>query len=333
MIEKSGTNWGESDFKDQTHDEQAKKILIVEDDQVVRESLEEFLQLNCFSVLAVGSAPEALKILEKTDFDLILTDLVMSEMDGISFTKAICKLGKDIPVLVMTGFASIEYAVESIKAGATDFITKPLKFDHVVFIINRVLETRQLRKKAQESEYYKELSNRDELTKISNYRHFNYVLQMELDRQLRYHRPLTLLIIDIDDFKKCNDTHGHLTGDLVLVKVASLLIAQIRGCDFVARYGGDEFTVILPEISEKEALAVCRRIMESIEQYEFQSFEKKNIGSLSVTIGIASFPQNALDSKELIEKADRAMYEGKRAGKNCLCIFGDETKILRSPKP
>lgn len=332
MVEKSGAGLEKSDLKDHSHNEPAKKVLIVEDDQLARESLEEFLQLHYFTVLGVSNALEALNILKKTDFDLVLTDLVMPEMDGISMTKAIRELGKDIPVLVMTGFASIEYAVEAIKAGATDFITKPLKLEHVVFIINRVLETRFLRKKALETEYYKDLSNRDELTKISNYRHFNYVLQLEIDRQLRYHRPLTLLIIDIDDFKKCNDAHGHLTGDLVLVKVASLLTTQIRGCDFVARYGGDEFTVILPEISEKEALPVCKRIMKSIENCDFQSFEKRNIGPLSVTIGIASFPKNADDSKELIEKADRAMYAGKRAGKNCICIFGDELNIVHSPK-
>jgi two-component system cell cycle response regulator len=314
-----------------SNSEAEKKILIVEDDPVARESLEEFLQLNCFTVLAVSNAPEALNVLAKTDFDLIITDLVMPDMDGISMTKAIHEMKKDIPVLVMTGFASIEYAVEAIKAGATDFITKPLKLDHVVFIINRVLEARSMRIKAQETEFYKELSNRDELTKISNYRHFNYVLQLEIDRQLRYHRPLTLLIIDIDDFKKCNDTHGHLTGDLVLVKVASLLTGQTRGCDFVARYGGDEFTVILPEISDKEALAVCRRIMKSIEQCEFQSFDKEAIGPLTVTIGIASFPQNANDSKALIEKADQAMYAGKKAGKNRICIFGEEDAAPGSP--
>ena len=314
-----------------SNSEVERKILIVEDDPVARESLEEFLQLNCFTVLAVSNAPEALNILGKADFDLILTDLVMPDMDGISMTKAIREMKKDIPVLVMTGFASIEYAVEAIRAGATDFITKPLKLDHVVFIINRVLETRSLRIKAQETEFYKDLSNRDELTKISNYRHFNYVLQVEIDRQLRYHRPLTLLIIDIDDFKKCNDTHGHLTGDLVLVKFASLLTSQIRSCDFVARYGGDEFTVILPEISDKEALAVCRRIMKSIEQCEFQSFDKEDIGPLTVTIGIASFPQNAKDSKELIEKADQAMYAGKKAGKNRICIFGEENPVPKPP--
>ncbi len=311
---------------------QEKKILIVEDDQVAREALEEYLQLNSFTVLSVATAPQALEILMKTDFDLVITDLVMPDMDGISMTKAIRDLGRDTPVLVVTGFASIEYAVEAIKAGATDFITKPLKLDHVVLIINRVLETRSWKKQAQETEFYRELSNRDELTKISNFRHFSYVLQLEIDRQMRYHRPLTLLIIDIDDFKKCNDTHGHLTGDLVLVKVASLLTSQIRSCDFVARYGGDEFTVILPEISEKEALAVCRRIMKSFEHSEFHSFEKENIGTLGITIGIASFPNQAGDSKELIEKADRAMYAGKKAGKNCICIFGDEISILRPPK-
>jgi diguanylate cyclase (GGDEF)-like protein len=310
---------------------QETRILVVEDDPVARESLDEFLQLSGFAVLAVDNAPDALRMLSQTEVDLVLTDLVMPEMDGISLTRAIREKNKDLPVLVITGFASIEYAVEAIRAGAADFITKPLKLDHVAFVINRVLETRSLRIKAQESEYYRDLSNQDELTKISNYRHFNYVLQVEIDRQLRYRRPLTLLVIDIDDFKKCNDTHGHLTGDLVLVKVASLLSAQVRGCDFVARYGGDEFTVILPEISNKEALAVCRRIMHSMEHCAFESFEKKDIGPLSVTIGIASFPVHADTSSELIEKADQAMYAGKKAGKNCICVFGDEIEVLRAP--
>jgi diguanylate cyclase (GGDEF)-like protein len=332
MIEKSEARGREAEALKPSSSRQGKKILIVDDDPVARESLEEFLQESSFSVSSVGSAPEALRRLGQNDFDLVITDLVMPDMDGISMTKAIRELRNDVPVLVMTGYASIEYAVEAIKAGATDFITKPLKLDHVVFIIDRMLETRSWKKQAQETEFYKELSNRDELTKISNYRHFSCVLQQEIERQIRYHRPLTLLIIDIDDFKKCNDTHGHLTGDLVLVKVASLLSGQIRGCDFVARYGGDEFTVILPEISDKEALAVCRRIMKSFAECEFQSFEKGNIGPLNITIGISSFPHNASDSKDLIEKADRAMYAGKKAGKHCICIFGDEISILRAPK-
>jgi two-component system cell cycle response regulator len=310
-----------------------KKILIVDDDETVRESLNDFLEFHDFVVTAVASAAQALEIMASNEFDLVISDLVMPKMDGIALVKSIRDSGKDVPFLVMTGFASIEYAVESMKAGATDFLTKPLKFDHVMLIIKRVLETSALRKMAREREYYKDLSNSDGLTKISNYRHFNHVLQLEIDRQRRYHRPLTLLMIDIDDFKKTNDRYGHLMGDMVLIKIAALLTAEIRGFDFVARYGGDEFTIILPEVSEREALPVGRRIMKSIGTHEFKSPEHKDIGSVGVTIGIASFPKDALEGQDLVAKADRAMYAGKSAGKNCLCVFGDEANIIRLRKP
>lgn len=312
---------------------QAKKILIVDDESTVRESLNDYLEFHGFAVAAVASAAQALETLAKSDFDLVISDLVMPNMDGISLIKAIRESGKDVPFLVMTGYGSIEYAVESMKAGATDFITKPLQLDHVMLIVNRTLENCNLRKMAREREYYKDLSNSDGLTRISNYRHFSQVLQNEIDRQRRYHRPLTLLMVDIDDFKKTNDRYGHLIGDLVLIKIAALLTAEIRGFDFVARYGGDEFTVILPEVTDKEALAVGRRIIKSIGQYEFRSPENEDIGKLTVTIGIASFPKNAAAGQELVARADQAMYAGKSAGKNCICIFGEEKNVVRLRKP
>jgi two-component system cell cycle response regulator len=311
----------------------AKRILVVDDDDTVREALKDFLEFHDFAITAVDSAAQALQILAGHDFDLVISDLVMPKMDGIALIKAIRETGKDVPLLVMTGFASIEYAVESMKAGATDFITKPLKFDHVMLIINRVLETSTLRQMAREREYYKDLSNSDGLTRISNYRHFNHVLQLEIDRQRRYNRPLTLLLVDIDDFKRTNDRYGHLIGDMVLIKIAALLKDEVRGFDFVARYGGDEFTVILPEVSEKAALAVGRRIMKSISLQEFTTPEYKEIGQVSVTIGIASFPKDAGEAQDLVSKADRAMYAGKSSGKNCLCVFGDEQNIIRPRRP
>jgi diguanylate cyclase (GGDEF)-like protein len=311
----------------------AKRILIVDDDDAVRESLYDFLEFHNFAVAAVASARQALEVLNHDAFDLILSDLVMPQMDGISLTKAIRESGKDVPVLVMTGFASIEYAVESMKAGATDFITKPLKFDHVLLVIQRTLESSNWRKMAREREYYKDLSNSDGLTKISNYRHFSQLLQLELDRQRRYHRPLTLLMIDIDDFKKTNDCHGHLMGDMVLIQIAELLSAEIRGFDLVARYGGDEFTVILPEVSSQEALVVGRRILKAIGTHAFTTAAGKEIGGIGVTIGVASFPKDATEGQALVSMADQAMYAGKSGGKNCICVFGEEKNIIRTRKP
>ncbi len=107
----------------------------------------------------------------------------------------------------------------------------------------------------------------------------------------------------------------------------------MRGFDSVARYGGDEFTVILPEVSEKAAMAVGRRIMRSISLQEFASPEFKDVGPVSVTIGVASYPKDAGEAQDLVAKADRAMYAGKSAGKNCLCVFGEEKNIVRLRKP
>lgn len=329
--QKSSLPIGEADVSGESS--ASKRILIVDDDDVVRDSLYDFLEYHGFAVAAVASARQALDVLNHDVFDLILSDLVMPQMDGISLTRAIRESGKDVPVLVMTGFASIEYAVESMKAGATDFITKPLKFDHVLLVIQRTLESSNWRRMAREREYYKDLSNSDGLTKISNYRHFNQVLQLELDRQRRYHRPLTLLMIDIDDFKKTNDRHGHLMGDRVLIQIAALLSDEIRGFDLVARYGGDEFTVILPEVSSREALAVGRRILRAIAAHAFAAADEKEIGGISVTIGVASFPKDATEAQALVSMADQAMYAGKSGGKNCICVFGDEKNLIRTRKP
>ena len=299
----------------------------------MREALKDFLEFHDFAVTAVDSAAQALQIVIGGDFDLVISDLVMPRMDGIALIKAIREAGKDVPLLVMTGFASIEYAVESMKAGATDFITKPLKFDHVMLIINRVLETSALRQMAREREYYKDLSNSDGLTQIGNYRHFNHVLQVEIDRQRRYHRPLTLLMIDIDDFKKTNDRYGHLIGDMVLIKIAALLKDEVRGFDFVARYGGDEFTVILPEVSEKAALAVGRRIMKSIGLQDFRSPEYKEIGQVSVTIGIASFPKDADEARTWSPRPTGPCTRGKARARTACASSATRANIIRLRRP
>jgi diguanylate cyclase (GGDEF)-like protein len=246
----------------------------------------------------------------------------MPKMDGIALTKNIKSMGIETPVIVITAFATIEHAVESMKAGAFDFITKPFNYDQINLIIKRALENRRLQKLAMEWEYYKKLSTCDELTELFNYRYFNETLEKEIQRRERYNRPLTLMMIDVDNFKTTNDTFGHLVGDTVLKQAASLIKKSTRNCDFVARYGGDEFSVILPETTEEEALVVAYRIRETVDEYSFETFEGKSISDLSVTIGLSSLPDKSKNKRELIDTADNALYNGKAKGKNCVVVYG-----------
>lgn len=296
-------------------------ILIVDDEKSARDTLAELLAEEGYAVCGVDSAAAALEIIGSGSYDLVITDLVMPRSDGIVLTKNIKSLGIDVPIIVVTGFATIEYAVESMKAGAFDFITKPFNFEQIKLTIEKALETKRLRQLARESEFYRQLSNIDELTQLANYRAFHEALQREIERSQRYEHPLSLLMIDIDDFKKCNDTYGHLAGDSALKQIAGLIKQSTRGFDFIARYGGEEFFAVLPETAESQALVVAERMRAEIESHVFLDENQSEISHLSVTIGISSLPLRATSKRDLIRTADFALYLGKSAGKNRVVLF------------
>lgn len=297
------------------------KILIVDDEKEILSVLEELLEEHHYHVIRAESAKDALTVLSREQVDLVVTDLVMPGMNGLSLTRAIIDINPHIPVIVMTAYASIEYAVESMKAGALDFISKPLKLNHTLFIIEKALETHRLKELADKSVFYKKLSNIDEMTGVHNHRFFKQMLKNEIERHQRYGRQLTLLMADIDDFKRVNDTFGHPVGDHVLRTVAELMKKSIRGCDWLSRYGGEEFTVILPETSDDEALQVAERIVTTICSHPFKDIEGEFLGSITITVGLASFPKDADGPDQLLNRADRALYQGKDSGKNQVTIF------------
>ena len=212
------------------------KILVVDDEVDILSLFKDFLEENSFKALCTDKPDEALKIVEESSIDLVIADLKMPEMDGIMLTKEILKINSNIPVIIMTGYASIESAVESIKAGASDFITKPFKFNHTLFVINKTLETKRLTKLAKKSNYYMKLSNIDELTRIYNLRYFKKYFQEQIKEHAVMNNMLSFMMADIDDFKNVNDKYGHLTGDLVLKNISNILKKSVRTCDFLARY-------------------------------------------------------------------------------------------------
>ena len=166
----------------------------------------------------------------------------------------------------------------------------------------------------------KSLSLTDALTKAANRRHFDLMLNSEFRKAKGYSRPLSLAMIDLDDFKNFNDRYGHLAGDKILIHISRILKKNIRDTDFVARYGGEEFTIILPETSNPLAMKVSERVRNSVEK-NLANIEGVGRKKMTISIGVASFPDNAENTAQLVHSADRALYRAKQMGKNCVATL------------
>ncbi|MFQ5543091.1 MAG: diguanylate cyclase [Nitrospiria bacterium] len=171
-----------------------------------------------------------------------------------------------------------------------------------------------------ETEELKQISITDPLTGLLNRRYFQSRLTEELERTVRYGLPTCLILLDIDDFKKINDTYGHATGDYVLKHISRILGETIRTIDVASRYGGDEFTVILPNTSKGDAEIIGTRICESVASDPFQ-MNGQGRRNLTVSAGLASFPEDAETFEELVRNTDKALYQAKRLGKNRVCKY------------
>ncbi len=296
------------------------EILVVDDDPMVRDIVVQAIEALGYSVDVSGDGFEALEKNEIRDFDLIITDMILPGIDGLTLIRKLVEIKSPTDVIVITGFGSIENAVECMKAGAVEYIIKPFTIDQIQVAVKKAVELRLLRKHAKEREFYRELSYVDALTGIRNRRFFNESLVMELDKAARFSSSLILLMIDIDDFKIYNDMNGHQKGDEALSLMGELFKAACRGYDIVTRYGGEEFAILFPGASVEHAKVLAHRILENVRAAKFAGEEKLPSGELTVSIGVACFPQHARKAEYLILCADQALYASKRTGKNTVCI-------------
>jgi diguanylate cyclase (GGDEF)-like protein len=177
--------------------------------------------------------------------------------------------------------------------------------------------------KMQLLEKTKKLAITDELTSLYNHRHFVHLFKEEIKRSRRYDRPLSVMLIDIDHFKNYNDTHGHIKGNEVLKKFSAVMADSVRDIDLVARYGGEEFGIILPETGKDYALECAERIREAVEKFKFNGEEKQPLGLLTASIGIATFPDDAKREDTLLDRADVALYQAKKEGRNRVVGYGN----------
>jgi two-component system cell cycle response regulator len=290
------------------------KILVVEDDTGIRELIHLFLEKSGFESFVAISAEAGLDILKSQEIGIVLTDVQLPGMNGLELTKII-RQNYNADVIIMTGY-SLDYTIEeSISRGASDLIIKPIRLEDLLLRINVVLKNRS--EKKENSRKLEELTNltiRDDLTGLFNSRQFYSHITQEVDRSNRYFRPLSLILMDIDNFKSLNDTYGHLFGDKILSGMGGIIKSAIRMQDTAYRYAGDEFTILLPETELERAIAVAERVRQAIE-IETQMLSNPKSLKVTVSIGVVEYLTDE-EIKCFIHRADSAMYTSKRKGRN-----------------
>lgn len=287
------------------------KILVVDNEKETLHLLTQVLSKAGYEVDTASDIQETFEKINKNGYSVLLIELnVANGTSNRDVIKKIKETNGDICVIVITAYPSIRSAVEAMREGAYDYITKPFDTEEIMLVVGRVAERYYLLKEAGQKELYRELAITDGLTGVYNHRHLHEVLPREIERAKRYSQPFSLLMIDIDDFKKFNDTQGHLAGDKLLSSLGRLLVAATRNADIIFRYGGEEFMVLLPQVGKKGGVEAAKRLLALIEQQL----------PIRVSIGVASFPEDGTNNKdELIHKADTAMYKAKQLGKNRIC--------------
>ncbi|MBW1740106.1 MAG: diguanylate cyclase [Deltaproteobacteria bacterium] len=299
------------------------KILVVDDSRLIAHVAKTILTKRGHDVIVAQDGLAGLEAAKSEKPNIILLDLIMPVMDGYQVCQQLKEESstKEIPVIMLTSKAEPADKVKGLEMGALDYVTKPFDEGELVARVNIQLQLQELYKALQEkNRQLQEMANRDGLTGLYNHRYFHEQLSKDFLRARRYHEALSCVLLDIDFFKKFNDTYGHQTGDVVLNTLGRVIKDSIRDSDLAARYGGEEFALVLYHTDGPAAFQVAERLRQMVEGCEIH--DKDNVLHVTISVGIATFPHEKIhDSKELIECADKALYRAKEKGRNRVEVF------------
>ncbi len=310
-------------------------------------------------IATASSGADALELIDELERDgeriaVVIADQIMPGMKGVDLLEVVDRRSPTTTKILLTGQAGLDAVVSAInRANLNHYLAKPWDEASLRLAVENLLrqyrlteENRQLinslssknqalvemnreleakihertHELAEANSRLAQLAVTDGLTGLYNHRHLHERLALEVERSARNGLPLSLLMIDVDYFKHYNDHHGHPAGDDVLRMVARLLTEGRRANDMVARYGGEEFSVILVDTAKFTAAKLAERIRELVATHPFAFTERQPGGHLSISIGVASFPDDAGDPDALLKAADSALYAAKHAGRDCVVL-------------
>lgn len=304
------------------------KILVADDSRTIRAGIARLVEKMGYTVVQACDGAEAVEVYERERPNLVLIDVMMPTMDGYEAARCMRASRPDewTPIIFLSSMEADQDLDRAIEAGGDDYLVKPVSFVVLNAKIRAMHRIETMRRKlvdlsgelSSANRELERISQQDALTQIANRRHFDSYLSQELKRALRQKSELSLILIDIDHFKRFNDRYGHQMGDGCLRQVASALAAGCRRpADLAARYGGEEFAIILPETSMAGAVAVSDSLRKALAELAVPHADSDVSPFVTMSQGIVSvIPDSQATSEHLIERADLALYEAKAKGRD-----------------
>lgn len=311
-------------------DPKQRPILVLDEDATTLELLAEPLRWEGYDVHGFTSEREAAEALNLIRPQLVILDPDFAEGNGLHFVNNLFTSAQKVPVIVVSSNPSTEKVAQYLDLGASDFISSPFVPAEFLARVRTQLRMRDMQEELLETnQKLQELIEIDDLTGLFNTRSLYQKLEFEIERAQRFSRAVTVIMIDMDKFKSVNDSHDHLFGSFVLSEVGKIIRQNTRNVDIPARYGGDEFLIVLSEIPLSGVEYFCEKLRNRVEHHTFSSGPDSI--KLTLSIGFATYngePTQAITAKELVRRADAALYEAKHQGRNRVVGYSQQIDRL-----